>query len=97
MKTFWVSWYVPPIDDPEVASVWPQGVWGWFTGFNDEEDIICARVLAESESEAKQKVLSMYGAFSDRIRWRFVEEKHPGWWPPSDRFPLPNDADHINR
>ena len=93
-KVFWVRWSIRSIDDPEVASKWPSGVKGWVTGRTvsskgPERDlnIICARVEASDEADAKAKVLAMYGRFASEIGWSSVEEMPIGWWPPSDRFP----------
>lgn len=29
MRVFWISWYIRNIDDPEVASSWPEGMKAW--------------------------------------------------------------------
>lgn len=61
----------------------------WCTGSSEGADTICAYVLAENESRAKDYICSAYdeNPHADFIRWRFCEEKDLSKAFSSDRFP----------
>ena len=85
MKRFWISWYA------RKAAFEYYGPWwisGWTNDWDDNEiDIICAAVLAESEEQAKATIQRSHYNPELEIEWRFCTEKSADWSPFSERFP----------
>lgn len=78
---YWLSWHSSsPVF--VLSSPW------WATGrrLEDNSTIFCGAVRASSVGEAKELIVSAYGA-ENEIEWRFVEQREPDWSPFSDRFP----------
>ena len=92
LTPFWLSWWHPAeTGDFELASPW------WVSGSpfsydpKDElaliaENCICAAVRAESEDDAKAKVLAAYDTPPPALEWRFCEPRPKDWSPFTDRF-----------
>jgi hypothetical protein len=96
-KPFWISWY--GLTNPEGAWPWEyHGPW-WITGESPDCNgyctipTICAAVMADDESDAKDVILRCHDDPPKELPWRFVEEKPSDWDPKantSGRFP-PDD------
>lgn len=86
---WWLSWFdspkAPPGKDP-LAEDRPK-MMVWTTGWTDEGPIYCARVVAPDEVQAWKLIHVPFP--QARKRFRFSEQRDPGWWPPGDRFPRP--------
>lgn len=79
---FWLSWYDTRYGQWELHSPW------WVSGerCDDGAKTICAAVEADSEEDAKRKVLEAHDEYPDDVEWRFCEEKPDDWSPFCDRF-----------
>jgi hypothetical protein len=83
MNNYWISWYGTGAGF-ELHSPW------WITGYrlsDDEDDgaTICAAIKANSEDEAKQKIIDAHDK-PVSIEWRFIEERPKNWSPFATRF-----------
>ena len=89
----WVSWEQPLGDppDPRPLQFPPEDerILGWWlTGEGEEHFNMCAAILATTDEEAREAVLSGWPeAFSVNPEWRLFTESE-GPWDGSDRFIL---------
>lgn len=79
---WWVSWYAPrELGGFHLLSPW------WWSGFRDEDAVICAAIQADEEEWARDVILVSYDSKPADLEWRFVEQRSADWSPFSDRFP----------
>lgn len=79
-KPYWISWWA----DKTIMFEW-NGPW-WVSGYRgDNKESIAAAVIAESEEDARKKILASHDQSVD-LEWRFVLERPLDWKPFSDRF-----------
>lgn len=84
MKKWWVSWYDEyRFGDFELHFPW------WISGVRGEDnaDMICAALMADTEEAAIEIVYAVYDKRPDAIEFRFVEGRPDDWSPFCGRFP----------
>lgn len=84
MNRYWISWWQSDDQAFELHSPW------WVSGYDAEDRrSICAAIIAESEDEARAKVIAAHDEpkpSEAALRFRFVRRQPDGWTPFSDRF-----------
>jgi hypothetical protein len=86
-KTYWIGWNCPEDDFRPVN--WPPSVRGyWCSGSGEGYWTMCAVVDADSKAAALAIVKLDWPEFTSPDR--FCNQQDPGWWPLSDRFPVPD-------
>lgn len=86
LRPFWVSWWA----NPAVPFTWDGPWWisGWrFLANDDEQDSICAAVMAASAAAAEAVIRAAHDDPSCQLEFRFCEERPLDWSPFSERFP----------
>jgi hypothetical protein len=80
---FWISWWHDNAKDGEFELHTP---W-WISGEDMKgRESICAGIMAKSEEDAKNKIISSYDKSPDVIDFRFCVLKEDNWTPFSSRF-----------
>lgn len=78
-KRWWLSFYVDEDHGWLIESPW------WISGYGENTNIVVVAMVATTEDEAKDKVLSGIDEGA-KFEWRFVIEKENDWSPFGDRF-----------
>lgn len=86
MTNWWISFSSPEEMMPTFEYHGPWWVSGSFEQ-NDKDHLnVCLAIRAETEEEAKNKVVNCFDNGNEQLIWRFCEEHSDDWSPFSDRF-----------
>ncbi len=89
-KRFWCRWEAPEsIPTAHISEKWPDGMYGWISGYGDGYQIWCAVVTATTPEQANDIVLSCYGKSAKFLTMSWEPQEKLTDWLPGDRFPLP--------
>lgn len=89
MDLWWCGWNVPDaVPNEHMVERWPEGMKGWRTGYGDDYTTWVAVVMANTEEEAWNTILSCYGESAGEISERFgCQTIDPTKVGGDDRFP----------
>jgi hypothetical protein len=84
MKNYWISWYGPKAYAFTLYSPWWISGTAWSKD-DDEIDIFCAAVKANSEEDAKEVIRKSHDKYEE-LDFRFCSERPDDWSPFCERF-----------
>lgn len=78
---WWLSFWSSDISKFEYHGPW------WISGYDsNNRRSVCAAVIADNESEAKETIKNAHDSGFEPDEWRFINNRSDEWSPFSDRF-----------